>query len=163
MIPIAFIVPCGIFLYGWSAEVKLFCNVSNVSRSTVTLAVQSLEHSSANLLLLQIGAVLFASGSIISYLCMQMYIVDTYTRYAASASAASTFLRSLAAFSFPLFVPCLFNYLGYGWDSSTLGLAVVVLGIPAPFLFWRYEATLRARSLLLQVAEVLLHIMELKF
>jgi hypothetical protein len=89
----------------------------------------------ANLLLLQIGAVLFASGRIIGYLCMQTYIIDTYTRYVASASAASTFLRSLAAFSFPLFVPCLFNYLGYGWDSSTLDLAVIVLGIPAPFLF----------------------------
>src|SRR6266702_4860958 len=65
-----------------------------------------------NLLLLQIGAVLFASGSIISYLCTQIYIVDTYIRYAASASAASTFLPSLAAFSFPLFAPYLFNYLG---------------------------------------------------
>ena len=75
-----------------------------------------------------------------------MYIVDTYTRYAASASAASTFLRWLTAFSFPLFVPYLLNYLGYGWGSSTLGLAVIVLGIPAPFLFWRCEATLRARS-----------------
>ncbi|XTI85734.1 hypothetical protein V2W45_1376704 [Cenococcum geophilum] len=122
MIPTAFIAPCGIFLYGWSAEVKLFWIVPNI------------------------GAVLFASGSVISYLYMKMYIVDTYTRYAASASAASTFLRSLAAFSFPLFVPYLFNYLGYGWGSSTLGLAVIVLGIPAPFLFWRYGATLRARS-----------------
>ena len=64
-----------------------------------------------------------------------MYIVDTYTRYAASASATSTFLRSPVAFSFPLFVPYLFNYLDYGWGSSTLGLAAVVLGIPAPFLF----------------------------
>ena len=87
-----------------------------------------------NLSLPQIGAVLFASGSVIGYLCMQMYLVDTYTRYAASASAASTFLRSLATFSFPLFAPYLFNYLGYGWGSSTLGLAAIVLGIPAPFL-----------------------------
>ncbi|OCL03747.1 major facilitator superfamily transporter [Glonium stellatum] len=122
MIPAAFIVPCGIFLYGWSAEAKLFWIVPNI------------------------GAALFASGSIISYLCTQMYIVDTYARYAASASAASTFLRSLAAFSFPLFVPYLFNSLGYGLGSSTLGLAAIVLGIPAPFLFWRYGATLRARS-----------------
>ena len=118
-----------------------------LSRSAVALAVAKLGTLLAtNLLLLQIGAVLFTSGSIISYLCTQMYVVDIYTRYAASATAASTFLRSLAAFSFPLFMPYLFNYLGYGWGSSTLGLAAIVLGIPAPFLFWRYGATLRARS-----------------
>ena len=76
-----------------------------------------------------------------------MYVVDTYTRYAASASAASSFLRSLAAFSFPPFVPYLFQNLGYGWGSSLLGLVALVLGIPAPLVFWKYGQRLRKKSL----------------
>jgi len=76
-----------------------------------------------------------------------MYIVDTYTRYAASASAASAFLRSVAAFGFPLFVPYLFQVLGYGWGSSVLGLVAVVLGVPAPILFWSVGRRLRERSM----------------
>jgi hypothetical protein len=90
---------------------------------------------------------MFACGSMISYLCNQTYVVDTYTRYAASASAASSLLRSLAAFSFPLFAPYLFRDLGYGWGASVLGLVAVVLGIPAPFVFWKYGERLRKRSL----------------
>lgn len=83
----------------------------------------------------------------ISYQCIQVYLVDTYTRYSASASAASAFLRSLAAFGFPLFAPSLFETLEYGWGCSALGLVAVVLGIPAPFLFWSFGARIRARSL----------------
>lgn len=82
----------------------------------------------------------------ISYQCIQTYIVDCYTRYAASASAASAFLRSLAAFGFPLFVPYLFRALGYGWGGSVLGFAAIILGIPAPLVFWKYGKALRERS-----------------
>ena len=82
----------------------------------------------------------------ITYQCNQTYLIDVYTRYAASASAASAFLRSLAAFSFPLFVPYLFRDLGYGWGASVLGLVAVVLGIPAPFVFWKYGQRLRKKS-----------------
>lgn len=92
----------------------------------------------------QIGAALFACGSMISYQCTQTYIVDCYAQYSASASAASAFLRSLAAFSFPLFVPYLFESLGYGRGGSMLGLIAIVLGIPAPLVFWKYGAAIRA-------------------
>lgn len=83
----------------------------------------------------------------ISYQCNQTYLVDIYTRYAASAFAASAFLRSLAAFSFPLFVPYLFCDLGYGWGASVLGLAALVLVIPAVLVFWKNGQRLRKRSL----------------
>ncbi|KAJ9658301.1 hypothetical protein H2201_007860 [Coniosporium apollinis] len=122
MIPAASVTPCGIFLYGWAAQARLHWIVPNI------------------------GAALFAGGSMISYQCIQVYLVDTYTRYSASASAASAFLRSLAAFGFPLFAPSLFETLGYGWGCSALGLVAVVLGIPAPFLFWTFGARIRARS-----------------
>lgn len=82
----------------------------------------------------------------ICYQCMQTYIVDSYTRYAASASAATGFLRSLAAFGFPLFAPYLFKTLDYGMGCTVLALVAIVLGIPAPFLLWTYGRRLRACS-----------------
>lgn len=70
----------------------------------------------------------------VCYLSIQMYLVDTYTRYAASASAASCFLRSIAALTFPLFAPSLFEKLGYGMGCTVLGSICLGLGIPAPIL-----------------------------
>ncbi|GME41685.1 mfs multidrug transporter [Neofusicoccum parvum] len=122
MIPAAIISPCGIFLYAWAAEARLHWIVPNI------------------------GAAMFAGGTMISYQCISTYIVDCYTKYSASASAASGFLRSLAAFSFPMFVPYLFESLGYGRGGSILALVAVVLGVPAPLVFWRYGAAIRAWS-----------------
>ncbi|KAL1648883.1 hypothetical protein SLS58_002063 [Diplodia intermedia] len=122
MIPASVISPCGIFLYAWSAQAQCFWLVPNI------------------------GAALFACGSMISYQCIQTYIVDCYAQYSASASAASSFLRSLAAFGFPLFVPYLFKSLGYGLGGSILGAVAVVLGIPAPLIFWKYGKAIREWS-----------------
>lgn len=82
----------------------------------------------------------------ISYQCIQTYNVDCYNKYSSSASAASGFLRSLAAFAFPLFAPSLFENIGYGIGGSILGAVAVVLGIPAPFVFWKYGSAIRAWS-----------------
>lgn len=81
MIPGAFLVPVGLFWYGWSAQAKLHWIMPNI------------------------GAALFSAGTIIGFQCIQTYIVDTYTRYAASAVGSATVLRSLAGFGFPLFAP----------------------------------------------------------
>lgn len=93
-----------------------------------------------------IGAAIFGAGSIICFQCMQTYIVDSYTRYAASGVAAAVVLRSLAGFGFPLFAPYMFDALGYGWGNSLLGFIALGLGIPAPFLFWFYGEKLRSMS-----------------
>lgn len=82
----------------------------------------------------------------ISYQCIGAYIADCYGQYTASASAACCFLRSLGAFAFPLFAPSLFNSLGYGWGGTVLTLVAVVIGVPAPLLFWKFGATLRRVS-----------------
>lgn len=93
-----------------------------------------------------IGVALYAAGSLICYQCIQVYIIDAYTSYAASATAATTFLRSLCAFTFPLFAPYLTKYLGYGWEGTLLGGIAIVLGVPTPFLLWKYGASIRKRS-----------------
>lgn len=41
-------------------------------------------------------------GLIVRFKCTQVYVVDTYTTYAASATGAAAFVRTMASFSFPL-------------------------------------------------------------
>ncbi|KAF7509834.1 hypothetical protein GJ744_007345 [Endocarpon pusillum] len=122
MVPGAVLVPVGLFCYGWSAQARVHWIVPNI------------------------GACIFAAGTIISFQCIQTYIVDAYTRYAASGIAAATVLRSLAGFGFPLFAPYMYNALDYGWGNTLLAFIAIALGIPAPFMLWKYGAKLRARS-----------------
>jgi len=115
-------IPVGLFWYGWSAQHHIHWIMPNI------------------------GVVFFAAGCIICFQCMQTYIVDSYTRYAASGVAAAVVLRSMAGFGFPLFAPYMYAAMGYGWGNSLLGFVAVGIGIPAPFLFWKYGEWLRARS-----------------
>ncbi len=73
------------------------------------------------------------------------YLIDTFQKYAASAIAANTFLRSLFAAVFPLFVNPMFHKLGVPWGSSVLGFFAVAL-IPIPFLFYVYGPKIRLRG-----------------
>jgi multidrug resistance protein len=122
MIPGAFLVPVGLFIYGWSAQAHTHWIVPNI------------------------GACIFAAGTIMSFQCIQTYIVDSYTRYAASAVGAATVLRSLAGFGFPLFASYMYDALDYGWGNSLLAFIGIVLGWPAPFLLWKYGEKLRKKS-----------------
>lgn len=122
MLPGAVLVPIGLFWYGWSAQARVHWIMPNI------------------------GACIFAAGTIILFQCIQTYIVDAYSRYAASGIAAVTVLRSLAGFGFPLFAPYMYNALDYGWGNSLLAFIGIVLGIPAPFVLWKYGEALRARS-----------------
>ncbi|QDS73635.1 hypothetical protein FKW77_002205 [Venturia effusa] len=122
MVPASIVSAGGIFLFGWSAQAKMHWSVPNI------------------------GIVLFTGASMICYLSIQMYLVDTYTRYSASASAASCFLRSVAALTFPLFAPSLFENMGYGMGCTMLGCICLGLGVPAPILLWKYGARLRRFS-----------------
>jgi len=122
MIPGALLVPIGLFWYGWSAQAH------------------------THWILPDIGAAIFASGVIIGFQCIQTYIVDSYTRYAASAVGAATVLRSLAGFGFPLFAPYMYAKLNYGWGNSLLAFIAIGLGWPAPILLWKYGETLRKKS-----------------
>ena len=123
LVPGAFLVPVGLVWYGWSAQKHLHWIMPNI------------------------GIAIFGVGMKIASQCTQTYAVDTYPLYAASAGAAGTFLRSLAGFGFPLFAPYMYDSLGYGWGNSLIALIAMLLGIPAPFLLWRYGPWLRAKSL----------------
>ncbi|KAK5677996.1 hypothetical protein LTR17_027688, partial [Elasticomyces elasticus] len=75
------LLPAGFLWYGWSAEARL------------------------HWIMPDIGAGILAAATICGYYAIQTYIIDSYTKYAASAVAAISCLRSLAGFSFPLFAP----------------------------------------------------------
>jgi multidrug resistance protein len=122
MVPGAVLVPIGLFIYGWTAEAHTHWIGPNF------------------------GTAIFAAGVIIGFQCIQTYIVDSYTRYAASAVGAATVLRSLAGFGFPLFAPYMYAKLHYGWGNSLLAFLSIGIGFPAPFLLWKYGEKLRQRS-----------------
>jgi multidrug resistance protein len=122
MVPAAIMVPIGLFWYGWAAQAHTHWIVPNL------------------------GTTVSAAGIYLGFLCIQTYLVDSYSRYAASAIGASTVLRSLAGFGLPLFAPYMYNALDYGWGNTVLGLVAIVLGWPAPILLWKYGETLRNRS-----------------
>ncbi|MCJ1404435.1 hypothetical protein MMC11_007660 [Xylographa trunciseda] len=122
MLPGSIFVPAGLFIYGWTANYHTHWIFPNI------------------------GTAIFAAGNIVCFQCIQTYLVDSYTRYAASAIGAATVLRSLAGFGFPLFAPYMYAALDYGWGNSILGFIAVALGIPAPILLWKFGQGLRERS-----------------
>lgn len=73
-----------------------------------------------------------------------MYLIDTFTTYAASALAANTVMRSIAGAVLPLAGLPMYEALGLGWGNSLLGFVGLLL-VPAPWLFMKYGEYLRKR------------------
>ncbi|RPD59300.1 MFS polyamine transporter [Lentinus tigrinus ALCF2SS1-7] len=93
-----------------------------------------------------IGFALIGGGMVLSFQGMMMYIVEAFTMYAASALAAVSFLRSIAAFGFPLFAPAMYNRLGYGVANTILAAIAFVIGVPAILGLYTYGKKIRGMS-----------------
>jgi len=122
MIPCVIFLPIGLLWYGWSAQARVHWIVPDI------------------------GVVVLGAGTIAGFIPIQTYVIDSYTTYAASGVAAISCARSLAGFGFPLFAPAMYNALGYGWGNTVLAFVAIAIGVPAPWLFWKYGAALRAKS-----------------
>lgn len=122
VLPFSMLIPAGLFIYGWSAERQVHWIVPNL------------------------GTCIFAIGLIVCFNCAQAYVVDTYTTYAASATGAAAFLRTMAGFSFPLFAPKMYDAFRVGWGNSLLGFISLGLGVVAPLVLWRFGGWLRSKS-----------------
>jgi hypothetical protein len=122
MYPTAIVVPIGLIIYGVGAHYRVHWAVPNV------------------------GAGIFAAGLILSFQCVQTYTIDTYERYAASATGAAAFVRTMAGFSFPLFAPSMYDKLGIALGNGVMAAVALVLGIVVPTLMWKYGAWLRSKS-----------------
>ena len=118
LIPGSFIIPIGLFLYGWSAE----------------------KHT--HWIVPIIGTLFVGFGLLATFMPIQTYLVDAFTIYAASAIAASTVLRSLMGAFLPLAGPKLYAKLGLGWGNSLLGFIAVAMA-PVSWIFFKYGERIR--------------------
>ncbi|TEA12242.1 Efflux pump vrtL [Colletotrichum sidae] len=122
MLPTAIVTPVGLLVYGITAYYKIHWIVPNI------------------------GAGILAAGLILSFQCVQTYVIDSYERYAASAAGAAAFVRTMAGFSFPLFAPRLYDAMGIAWGNVLLAGIVLVMGVIVPGVMWKWGAWLRNKS-----------------
>lgn len=66
--------------------------------------------------------------------------------YGASALAATTSLRSVAAFTFPLFATNMYDAIGHGWGNTLLALIAFFVGGPGALALYVYGPYLRKLS-----------------
>ena len=121
MVWTAFTLPIGLFLYGWSA------------RYTIHWVVPV------------IGTGFFGIGLLITLVCTLTYIVDAFTEYSASATAANAVMRSLVGATLPLAGPKMYQALGIGWGNSLLAF-IALAGCPIPWVFYKYGERIRKSS-----------------
>ncbi|KAI0077547.1 MFS polyamine transporter [Panus rudis PR-1116 ss-1] len=122
MFPGTILLPAGLFITGWTARADVHWIAPDI------------------------GIALVGAGVILNFQSIQTYVIDTFTLHAASALAAVAFLRSLAGFGFPLFAPAMYKALGYGKGDTILAVVAIVVGCPAPWLFWHYGERVRKLS-----------------
>ena len=135
MIPGSFLIPIGckfllqlcqlslthvpiVFVYGWTADKRAFWLVPILGTSVVGF------------------------GLLATFMPIQMYLVDAFTIYAASALAANTVLRSLVGAVLPLAGQKMYATLGLGWGNSLLAFIALAM-CPIPVIFYRYGEKIR--------------------
>jgi MFS family permease len=115
----AVLLPIGLFIYGWTAYYKVHWIVPII------------------------GTGLFGIGTLFGFLPVQLYLVDAFTIYAASAIATNTVLRSLFGAVIPLAGDRMYTVLGLGWGNSLLGF-ISILFLPMPFVLLKYGERIRS-------------------
>lgn len=147
VLPFSLLIPIGLFIYGWTAEhVSVDSAVPAASPIAGHTYLRSFSKQEIHWIVPNIGSAIFSVGLIVCFNCAQAYVVDTYTTYAASATGAAAFVRTMMGFSFPLFAPGMYDTLGVGWGNSLLGFISLILGLIAPVLLWKYGGWLRSKS-----------------
>ncbi|KAF0328896.1 hypothetical protein GQ607_003921 [Colletotrichum asianum] len=121
LLPGSLLVPAGLLLYGWTLE-------RNV-------------HWIAPLF----GMLLIGFGTILIFVPINAYLVDAFTEYAASATAASTVLRSLGGGLLPLCGGRMYQALGDGIGNTILAVIGVVVA-PVAFLIYFKGEQLRKKT-----------------
>ncbi|KUJ18818.1 bicyclomycin resistance protein [Mollisia scopiformis] len=120
LLPAYCLIPCGLFIYGWTAKYHVHWIVPILA------------------------TVLIGIGNMAVFMCISLYLIDAFSIYAASALAANTVIRSIMGAVLPLAGQQMYKTLGLGWGNSLL--AFVALGIlPVPWAFLRWGERLRTR------------------
>lgn len=123
LLPLVFgipLLPLGLFVYGWTAQYKVHWIVPIIFTGFT------------------------GAGLIFSFVPTQIYMVDAFTKYAASALAATSVVRSIVGGTLPIAGLPMYSALGYGWGNSLLGFIAIALSV-MPLVFWKYGEMLRKR------------------
>lgn len=118
MIPGAFFIPVGLFVYGWTADKHVHWIVPVIGTGCVGL------------------------GLLATFFPITLYLIDAFTLHAASATAAATILRSLLGALLPLAGRSMYQTLGLGWGNSLLAFIALAL-CPIPVVFYKYGERIR--------------------
>ncbi|KAF2185206.1 MFS general substrate transporter [Zopfia rhizophila CBS 207.26] len=105
LLPLLFggpLLPVGLFWYGWSAQLEVHWIVPIL------------------------GTFFFGAGIVAASLPSNLYVVDAFTQYAASAMAGSMLLRAVAGGLIPMAGNPMFAAMGVGWGCSLLGFISVL-------------------------------------
>jgi len=129
LVPGTFIFPIGLFISGWAAQNHVHWVVTDLVRVKNVLSFSHCAHHRNQ------GIAFIGIGMILNFQVIQVYVIDCFSFYAASALAAVSCLRALAGFGFPLFAPVMYEKLGYGKGDTVLACAAIVLGCPAYVFF----------------------------
>ncbi|KAK7062635.1 hypothetical protein VNI00_000123 [Paramarasmius palmivorus] len=133
--------PIGLLIYGWTSNARAFWLVPDLGVFIFSIGIGDYTSDFPSSVLTNCT---FIPGG--NWTCVQTYLVDNYALHAASAIAGVSSFRAFAGFGFPLFADKMYAKLGDGWGNSILALICLVIGCPAPFIFYRYGPRLRARS-----------------
>ncbi|KAK6077977.1 transporter [Seiridium cupressi] len=116
----AILVPCGFFIYGWTAQYRVHWIVPMIAHIPIGLGIQLI------------------------FFSIQVYLIDAFTIYAASAIASNTVVRSMFGAFLPMAGLPMFSGLGLGWGNSCLGFIALIM-IPFAFILIRWGEYLRNR------------------
>ncbi|KAI0490098.1 major facilitator superfamily domain-containing protein [Xylaria cf. heliscus] len=92
-----------------------------------------------------VSSVLIGFGFICVVMSANMYIIDCYEMYAASALTFNALTRYIAAGGFTVIGIPLYGNLGTHWTLTLLG-AISALALPIPFVLFKWGPRIRARS-----------------
>ena len=137
----AILIPAGFFLYGWTAQYRVHWIVPMIGMALI--GVGTFERTCPDILLRAHRADI-GPGNLLAFMAINMYLIDAFTLYSASALAAVTVVRSIGGALLPLAALKMYAALGLGWGNSLLGFIAVGL-VPVPFIFIFYGEYLRER------------------
>ncbi|KAF6783096.1 transporter C1529.01-like protein 10 [Colletotrichum sojae] len=112
------LIPIGLFVYGWTAEYRVHWMVP------------------------ALGTALVGFGMVVVFIAVQLYLVDAFNAFAASAIAANAVVRSLAGGVLPMAGLSMYTKLGIGWGNSLLGFIALSL-VLGPCWLLQYGKKLR--------------------
>ncbi|KAH8691208.1 major facilitator superfamily domain-containing protein [Talaromyces proteolyticus] len=115
-----FFIPVGYIIYGWAVEYHVYWVVPILA------------------------TMLMGVGTVLALVVTQTYLIDAFTVHAASANAANSPIRCLAAALLPLSGLSLYDALTFGWGNTMLALIALVFSA-LPWITYRYGEQLRAR------------------